>query len=309
MRISSVTFYSGGELVSGSLRLPDRKGKYPGIVQGPGWMGVKDANLYLSYHEALTNSGFAVLVIDYRGFGDSGGPRGLLSPTAQLEDLQNAVTFMTAQNEIDKSRLGVFGTGGTGGGNAVLLSAADDRILCAVSQVPVADGKDWLRRMRSEDDWYKYLQRLADNRVRLVTTGQGDLVDPTEEIMVATPERRSSQIKKDVADSVPKEVPLAAADEILSYRPIDSAPMSRKLLVIAVENDAVTPTDHAIALYDAAPPPKKLILQRNTTHYAAYAEYAHVIIPAIIAWFTEHLISSAIDEVTPEGVRMLAEAP
>ena len=34
----------------------------PGIVQGPGWLGLKDAKLYLRYHEALTEAGFAVLI-------------------------------------------------------------------------------------------------------------------------------------------------------------------------------------------------------------------------------------------------------
>jgi len=44
-------------------------------------------------------------------------------------------------------------------------------------------------------------------------------------------------------------------------------------LVIGVEGDATTPTDHAERLYDAARGPKALLLQRHTTHYAAYDRY------------------------------------
>ena len=90
MRSDDVTFYSGGVAMAGVLRRPDSPGPYAGIVQGPGWLGLKDAALYLPYHEALTAAGFAVLIFDYRGFGDSGGDKGTLSPGLQLQDLVNA---------------------------------------------------------------------------------------------------------------------------------------------------------------------------------------------------------------------------
>ena len=52
------------------------------------------------------------------------------------------------------------------------------------------------------------------------------------------------------------------------------------LLVIGVEGDATTPTDHAEALYEAAQGPKRLIMQRHTTHYAAYDRYWEQVTPA-----------------------------
>ena len=48
MNEQTVSFFSEGERISGILRLPDDgDGPYRGIVQGPGWMGLKDANLYV----------------------------------------------------------------------------------------------------------------------------------------------------------------------------------------------------------------------------------------------------------------------
>jgi len=61
------------------------------------------------------------------------------------------------------------------------------------------------------------------------------------------------------------------------------------LLVVAVENDATTPADHATAIYEAARGPKKLIIQRHTSHYEAYAKYADQVIPEMVAWFREYL--------------------
>ncbi len=298
MRESEVTFYSEGEQIAGLLRLPDEgEGPFRGIVQGPGWMGLKDAKLYLPYHEALTDAGFAVLIFDYRGFGDSGGRTDLLIPAMQLEDLINAVTYLTSRDDIDADNIGTFGSGGTGGGNAIVLAAADPRIGCAVSQVPVADGEDWLHRMRSEHEWLAFLDRLAADRVTRVATGTGELVHPREEIMVPTPERRATNVKGDVDSRTPTAVQLRSADAILTYKPIDvvASIAPRALMIIAVENDAVTPTDHAEALYAAAGEPKRLIMQRHTTHYAAYKQYGDVVIPQIVEWFATHLRNGALD--------------
>ena len=178
MHEESVEFFSEGTRVRGILRTADDAGPgpRPAIVQGPGWLGLKDSKLYVRYHEALTAAGFAVLIFDYRGFGDSDGDRGLLLPSLQLEDLVNAVTYLTTRDDVDPRRIGVFGSGGTGGGNAVLLGAVDDRVRCVVSQVPVADGRDWLRRMRREHEWFEFLDRLEADRRNRVLTGEGELV-------------------------------------------------------------------------------------------------------------------------------------
>ncbi len=309
MRESTAEFYSEGTRIAGILRTPDGDGPYAGIVQGPGWLGLKDAKLYLPYHEALTAAGFAVLIFDYRGFGDSEGDRGTLSPAMQLEDLVNAVTYLSTLDDIDDTRIGAFGSGGTGGGNAVLLSAHDDRIRCAVSQVPVADGTDWLKRMRREYEWYEYLDRLDQDRRRRVTTGEGELIHPREDIMVPTPERRQTSIKADVDSKIPSEIPLSAAYAVMAYKPIDVAHRAKNLMIIAVEDDATTPTDHAVALYEKAPEPKKLILQRQTTHYAAYAQHGDVVIPEIVDWFTTHLGPRSVESHTAAGITTLKEQP
>ena len=291
MRSTPVTFYSEGQRIAALWRTPDHGvGPFRAIVQGPGWLGLKDAKLYVRYHEALTAAGFGVLIFDYRGFGDSEGDRGFLSPGWQLQDLVNAVTYLTTRDDVVADAIGVFGTGGTGGGNAVLLAAADSRIKAAVSQVPVADGKDWLHRMRSESEWLAFLADLEADRKRRVLEGAGRRVHPREEIMVPSAERRTTTVKSDVDGRIPTDVPLACAEEILTYQPlVAAAGLTTPLLVIGVENDATTPTDHAEALYAAASGPKELIIQRHTTHYAAYDQYWEQTTPRIVEWFDIHV--------------------
>lgn len=284
-----VSFDSHGAVLNGILRTPDTDGPHPAVVQGPGWLGLADANLYVPYHEAFCEAGMAVLIFDYRGFGASGGDRGTLSPTFQIEDLENAVTYLETHPDVDGERLGVFGSGGTGGGNAVILGSKDPRIQAVVSQVPVADGEDWLRRMRTPDQWDAFLDRIeADREARREGT-DGERVHPRTEIMVPTAERRTTTVKVDVDDRIPSSVPLAAAEEIMRYRPLDNAGTCAPLMVVAVEDDRTTPTDHAEALYEMAPEPKVFVLQTNTTHYAAYADYGDQVRPMMAGWFRWHL--------------------
>lgn len=301
MRTEKVAFFSEGERVAALWRTPDDvQGRLRTVIQGPGWLGLKDAKLYVRYHEALVAAGFGVLIFDYRGFGDSDGEK-VLSPARQLQDLRNAVTYVTTREDVDADAIGVFGTGGTGGGNAVLLAAADPRVRAAVSQVPVADGRDWLHRMRSESEWLDFLADLDEDRKARVVDGKGRLVHPREEIMVPTPERRTTKVKADVDDRIPTAVSLAAADEILEYRPIDAArTLTTPLLVVGVEGDATTPTDHAVALYEAAQGPRKLVMQRHTTHYAAYDKYWEQVTPLIVGWFDRYVGNGGV-VVTSDG--------
>ena len=92
-------------------------------------------------------------------------------------------------------------------------------------------------------------------------------------------------------------MPTRSAHGILEYRPIDVAGRVRGLMVIGVENDAVTPTDHARQLYDAALPPKKLVLQSETTHYAAYKQYAGVVIPMMVDWLRRLVLQDGAVEI------------
>ena len=299
MAREEVRFYSHGAALAGTLLLPDAasaEAPVPGVVQGPGWLGLRAARLYQPYHDALLAAGIAVLVFDYRGFGDSEGNATYLDPRSQVEDYRCAATYLQTRPEIRPDRLGAFGSGGTGGGNAVMAAGLDTRFKAMVSQVPIADGRDWLHRMRREHEWLEFLERLRLDRLERARTGRGELVAPREGIMVPTPERRTTTVKADVDERVPKEVALASAEAILEYRPLDVVDRiaPRAAMFICVENDATTPEDHSYALYEKAGPPKRLVVQTGTTHYAAYAQYRDIVAPLIAEWFERYLTSGEV---------------
>ncbi|MGN6462829.1 MAG: alpha/beta hydrolase [Pseudolabrys sp.] len=292
MRQQTVHFYSEGCKLHGVLRLPDEgQGPWPAIVQGPGWLGLHDAKLYERYHKSFTAAGYAVLVFDYRGFGDSEGEKGLVMPQRQAEDIRNAITYMQTRAEVDPNRIGLFGSGGTGGAVPIYVAAVDQRVKCVVSNYAFASGRDWLRSMRREYEWIAFQQRLEADRKKRVLDGQSEMVNPRQDIMVVTPERGQTAVKKDVDSRIPETVPLRCADAIMEFVPEDfvAAIAPRAILFISTEGDAVTPEDQTFRLYEKAGQPKKLILQKETSHYKAYDQYFDVVTPQIVDWYDTYL--------------------
>ena len=146
--------------------------------------------------------------------------------------------------------------------------------------------------MRREYEWVDYLKSIDEDRKQRALTGKGAIVSAREGgIMVQTPERQTTTIKKDVADKIPDAMPLACAEAILEYSPIDVVHKisPRGVLFIAVEGDAVTPEQQSFDLYEKAHEPKKLVLYKKTTHYGIYNDYFDDVAANIVDWYNRHL--------------------
>jgi dipeptidyl aminopeptidase/acylaminoacyl peptidase len=191
MREERVEFLSEGTKVVGWLRLPEGEGPFPAVVQGPGWLGLADAKAYVPWHKALCDAGIGVLVTDYRGHGQSDGERGWIIPDRMVEDIINSVTYLETRPEIDRRRIGAFGMGGIGAGNAILAAGRDPRIRTVAVQSVVADGALWFQRMRREYEWVEYKRRVADDARRYVLTGESEMVNPRVDLMVGGPASRA----------------------------------------------------------------------------------------------------------------------
>lgn len=294
MHREEVNYYSEGDRLSGVLTLPDGREPTGGIVKCPGTLGLKEHERYRRYRKRLTEAGFAVLGFDYRGHGDSEG-EALLYPERQVEDFRNSITYLETRDEVPDDRIGIFGLGGLGGGHAVHIAGIDERVKCSVAMTCVADGTEWIRGMRREYEWLDLLDTLAADRKRRVETGTSQLVPARGEdgLHIPTPERARNNREKveNIDPKVPTEFPLRCAEKIMEYRPIDVVEdiSPGAIMFVAVEGDSTTPESHAIRMYERARSPKKLLLQRDTTHYRSYDRYFDEVVGEMTDWFDTHL--------------------
>lgn len=106
--------------------------------------GVKEQALP-DFAERFADSGFAVLDLDYQGFGESEGkPRCQLFPLDMVKDDRNAITWVCGQPGVDADCVGVWGTSYSGG-LATRVATVDRRVKAVVAQVPSFVSPETLR--------------------------------------------------------------------------------------------------------------------------------------------------------------------
>jgi alpha-beta hydrolase superfamily lysophospholipase len=109
----------------------------PTVVMAHGLSGTRRDRLG-AFAERFAAAGFAALVFDHRGFGDSGGEPDLFDPAMQLEDWRAAIALARSLTAVDRARVVTFGSS-MGGGNALAAAAEDPGVAAAISQVPFLD--------------------------------------------------------------------------------------------------------------------------------------------------------------------------
>ncbi|MDD7967971.1 alpha/beta hydrolase [Actinomycetospora lemnae] len=143
-----VAFTSGGLTCRGRLHRPAGDAPAPCVVMAHGFSGTMDA-LLPSYAERFVAGGLAVLLFDYRHFGESdGSPRQLVDAARQRADLRRAVELAREQPEVDGDAVALWGSS-LGGSHVVELAADDPSIAAVVANVPALDvwrGRGDLRR-------------------------------------------------------------------------------------------------------------------------------------------------------------------
>ena len=291
--IKPVAFYSEGVRLAGDLYFPDdleAGERRAGIVLCHGYTGVR--TIYLPDNaRALAEAGYVVLNFDYKGWGDSDGPRTRLAPYSRVADVQAALTFLAAQPEIDSSRLGLYGTS-YGGATVVWVAAVDPRVRCTVALVGIGNGARWMRSVRRPDEYYDLLERAAADRTRRALAGKSEFV-PRGEILL--PDRNSAEIGAKARLGNPgavTEVPLEFVDDTLDFNPewvVDKiAP--RPIMFITTDSDRLVPPAESEALYARAGEPKKLVTLKGWGHYEVYqGEAFRQVMEAAGEWYAQHL--------------------
>jgi pimeloyl-ACP methyl ester carboxylesterase len=288
--------------LAGVLKTPDQAdGPWPVIVHGPGWMETVGHEYSESFHLGFVAAGYAVLQFDYRGWGKSAGERGWARPSMQQVDILNAITYVSTRADLDVNRLGLFGFGGPGFGNAVYVAAKDRRVRAICGQTVIADGRTWLKEIRREYEWVALEQQVELNRRMRVTANEEIFVDPLDGITVSDPDRK----KRPGLPAPSEPFHLASIEDIFEFRPCDVVDKLSPcaLLVCAVADDPITAEHHARTLFDRAKPPRRLVIQRDIEHHDSYILNRDFLIEQFVDWYDTHLSADPLRDLTVHGMR------
>lgn len=136
----TVEFDSDGETCVGTLYLPERPERPPVVVMAPGVGFWRQFGLP-AVAERFAEAGFAAFVFDFRHLGDSDGePRGLVSPSKQINDYEAAIETVQNVDDVDSNRLVVWGHS-LSGGHALSVAAENFRVAGVIAMSPLVDGR------------------------------------------------------------------------------------------------------------------------------------------------------------------------
>jgi uncharacterized protein len=292
-----VEFDAEGVTLRGWLYVPDgASGPVPAIVMAHGFSAVKE--MYLDrFAEVFAQAGMAALVFDNRNFGSSDGdPRQEIDPWAQVRDYRHAISYARTRAEVDRDRIGIWGSSYSGG-HVLVVGAIDRRVRCVVSQVPLISGHRNARRL-VRSDFVAAVQEAFDADREARFRGEAPAMvpvvdaDPMATSALPTPDSWAwfSETARTRAPAWRNEVTLRSVEMFWEYEPgawiqwVSPTP----LLMVVAEGDHLTVSDLAIEAFEAAREPKRLAIL-DGGHFDAYVAGFDAASAAARAWFVEHL--------------------
>lgn len=288
-----IHFYSEGHKLSGVLYVPaeQKKGqKRPGIVICHGYTGIKELILP-EIAEVFSQAGYVCLIFDYRGFGESEGQRWRLVPLEQVEDIRNALTFLSLQEGVDENLLGLYGTS-YGSSNVSYVAGIDERAKCTVGTVGFGDGRRWLRGLFRKWEWEEFLKKLDEDRKRRVLEGKSHYVDPLDIMM---PDPQTKAFFEEVTKAFPQwkcQIPLETAEYTLEYKPesVVHHISPRAIMWIHAGGDMLVSADESLSMYEKAREPKRLVILDGVAHFEVYTgEPFNRVMEEALGWYKQHL--------------------
>ena len=291
--MKKISFDSEGVACAAWLYMPESSSPVPCVVMAHGFSGVKEQRLP-AYAERFAQNGMAVLLFDYRHFGESGGePRQLLSIASQLQDWEAAIRCARSLPGIDQERIALFGSS-LSAGHVQTLAARDRKIAAAIAQVPFCDGLINLPRLG-----------LAQ-ALRLTVAGMRDLIGsylgaspylvpatgkPGALAMLTSPDSEGGFAALNPPDSTWRNAVCARiALEIARYRPAAKAEHIQCPILYGIgELDQLTPPDIAFAAARRAP--RAEVKSYACGHFDVYVSpWWEPVVADQIEFLTKHLL-------------------
>ncbi|KAA0098686.1 alpha/beta fold hydrolase [Mycolicibacterium sp. P1-18] len=272
-------FYSDGTRCAARVYRSRAAGaEAPVVVMAHGLGGVRAMRLF-AYAERFAAAGYAVVVFDYRGFGDSDGePRQVLDIAAQQADWRAALGFARRLPGVDAARVVAWGTS-LAGGHVITLAGTGVRLAAVIAQVPHISGPAAVRAtgvlagLRLTPSAVRDQLRAWRHRTPVYVDAAGA---PGSTAVMTSPDalpgmRRLVAESGPEAATVPQFVAARVALRIGLYSPGRHARgVTCPVLMQVAEHDAVTPP--RVALKAARAMARPTVQTYDCGHFDPYVE-------------------------------------
>jgi pimeloyl-ACP methyl ester carboxylesterase len=292
-----IEFDAEGVTLRGWFYSPDdASGEVPCIILTHGFSCTKEMGLE-PFAEAFTAAGFACVVYDHRGFGASdtapGKPRLEIDPWEQVHDCQHAITYAQGRPDVDASRIGVWGSSYSGG-NAFVVAAIDRRVKAVCGQVPGISMQRTFETFVPKEFWQAAWDGQAADRLARAR-GEAPAMIP---VVTADPAQPAALPTPDAYEFFSAYEGTAWRNEVtmrsleLGYEPgefLKFVAPTPLLMVVAEDDNVVTPAEWAKEAFETAAEPKRLVVIPGG-HFDAYTGHPFELSSgAARDWFLEHL--------------------
>ena len=305
----SVTIWSDGTRMAGDLYLPKQrvaKDKFPAIVLCAGTGGTKGGT-QARVAPIFAGNGFVVLAFDYRGWGESESQLIAVEPqpqpdannemtikvktlrwqmnyTDQTQDVRAAISFLAGEPNVDKDRIGLWGSS-YGGGLVTTMAALDPRVKCVAAQVPGMGG----RSPRAVTAALDLATKQARGEIEPVPIETGKMTGKME---------RYSNMRVNPAKSI-------------GFSAVESAEQIKSpIIFIVAENEELSNNDTVQAVHKGLVErgvPSAYHVIKGITHYGVYREGFDEATKLEVAFFQKHLQGKS--EVDAASANSAAEKP
>ena len=214
----------------------------------------------------LNELGYATLLFDFRGCGLSDGERGRIICMEQVQDTQDAITFLRSRAGIASDCIALIGSS-FGAAVAVYTGSVDQRVAAVVSNGGWGDGELKFRGQHGTPDaWQRFTDMLKSGPEHKAKTGTSQMVSRFD--IVPIPEH----LRKGLPAGSIMSFPVETAQSMFDFRPNDVVHQlgPRPLLLTHGARDTVTPTAGSIELFRRAAQPADLHLFADTDHFNTY---------------------------------------
>jgi uncharacterized protein len=277
----SADFLSDGTRIHAEIYRPksnDANEKFPVVIMSHGWGGTADL-LSDTAHE-ISQAGFIVIVIDYRGWGKSDSRliqikskngkytstremREVVDPLDQAEDIFSTINWASSDSQFDKQNIGLWGTSFSGG-LVVYVASRDKRVKALVSQVGAMG-------------WGEHIEKFSREwNSKGAQRARGEIDYPQPGV------KEVGNLKGGII-----------WEKLSRFNPIqDSANLKNTaaLFIVAKNEELFRNEDHSLAAYNKIDSEKEYLVIPNIKHYDIYSGTTRKLASkAAINWFEKYL--------------------